>query len=451
MTGRSLRSGSLRTRVLVAVLGVLTVVLIGVVVVVLVLFTVQSDRSLAAVLAGRAQLAQQLARQGVQPTALINRVDGRSVRVTLRLADGTQLGSLRGGVDAPKKRTVILRGTGDLAGARLTLVPDTALLTGVRARLTKLLLFTGIGALVVTAALLVLVVRRALAPLDAMTRLARQITRGGRGRRLAPRRTDTELGRTATAFDEMLDALEGAETNARHAEASARRAAEQTRRFVADATHELRTPIAGLCAVADAVIAQPADTGKAERDRLHRLLAQESHRAADLVENLLDLAKLDAGVELNTEPVELTELVRGQLDRIRLLHPDVAISLRGAECTVDADRSRITQIVVNLLENAAQATDGHGLIEARTYGENRYVVLEIADSGPGVPLEQRERIFERLVRLDEARDRRSGGAGIGLAIARGFARAHGGEVSCEPPNTGTGALFRLTLPAAPLP
>ena len=95
---------------------------------------------------------------------------------------------------------------------------------------------------------MLLATRLALAPLDAMTALARSITRGDRGRRLAPPRTDTELGRAAAAFDDMLDALEGAE-------AAARAAAERTRRFVADAAHELRTPLAGVQAVAEAAMA----------------------------------------------------------------------------------------------------------------------------------------------------------------------------------------------------
>ena len=123
-------------------------------------------------------------------------------------------------------------------GSQLTLVADDQAVSAAQARLRRTLVLLGLGALVVAGVILLFTTRLALAPLDAMTALARSITSGDRGRRLAPRRTDTELGRTAAAFDDMLDELEGAE-------AAARAAADRTRRFVAAAAHELRPPLAG--------------------------------------------------------------------------------------------------------------------------------------------------------------------------------------------------------------
>jgi signal transduction histidine kinase len=254
----------------------------------------------------------------------------------------------------------------------------------------------------------------------------------------------------------MLDALEGTEAMARQsaeaariAEAAARASAERTKQFVADAAHELRTPIAGVAAVAEAVLQQPPDTEPAERERLHLLLIRESRRASQLVDDLLDLARIDAGVELHREPVALRALAQGQAERVRLLSPSLTVEVTGPELTVSADAARITQIVANLLDNARQATGPNGRITLRLAAAGPFAEILVIDSGHGVPAQERDRIFDRLVRLDAARDRRSGGSGLGLAIARGFARAHGGELSCEivPPGH-EGAVFRLLLPAS---
>lgn len=246
----ALRTVSLRRRVTWTALAVMGVVLVGVVLVVHALFGVVVTRGVNAVLADRAQLAQQLARQNVRPIVLIERVDARSVRARLTLTDGQVYGSLtpsRLADSRVTRRQVRLRSAGPLNGAVLTLAADSALLSGAQSRLLWVLVITGVGALLVTATVLLVGVRRALAPLDAMAALAGQIARGGRGGPLTPTRTDTELGRTAAAFDAMLDALEGAEATARASE-------ERTRRFVADAAHELRTPIAGIAAAAEAVL-----------------------------------------------------------------------------------------------------------------------------------------------------------------------------------------------------
>jgi signal transduction histidine kinase len=289
-------------------------------------------------------------------------------------------------------------------------------------------------------------VRLALRPLALMTRLARSIARGGRGWRLSPTRPDTELGQTAAAFDDMLDALEGAEHQARVAEAASRASEERTKRFVTDAAHELRTPIAGVQAAAEAVLQQSPDASQEERDRLHLLLVRESRRASRLVNDLLDLARIDAGVDLTMAQVDLRALADAQADRIRVLAPELTVRVDGPPLAVWADEARITQIVANLLDNARHATraDGHIGVWLRQVGG--FAELLVTDDGHGVPPGDRERIFDRLVRLDTARDRRFGGSGLGLPIARGFARAHGGDLSCEPPSEHIGAVFRLLLP-----
>ncbi|HEX4703463.1 MAG TPA: HAMP domain-containing sensor histidine kinase [Pseudonocardiaceae bacterium] len=445
-----LRTGSLRRRVTVLVMVLLAAILVGVVLVVSAVFAAETNRDLNAVLLDHERIAATLAKQRVTPQALINRVDSDSVRAGLVLVDGRTFGTLPNRADDPagtKHVSTTLTTPGMLNGARLTLVVSTSAIVQAQLQLRRVLLLVGLIALALTGIVLIVMIRLALAPLDVMTGLARSIARGGRGRRLSPTRPETELGRTAAAFDDMLDALEGAEHQARVAEAASRASEERTKKFVADAAHELRTPIAGVQAAAEAVLQQSPEAGQEERDRLHLLLVRESRRAGQLVNDLLDLARIDAGVELNTAQVDLRALADAQAERIRVLAPELTVWVDGPQVLVWVDEARITQIVANLLDNARHATrpDGHVGVWVRRGG--RFAELVVVDDGHGVPAADRERIFDRMVRLDSARDRVSGGSGLGLPIARGFARAHGGELTCEEPAPGdAGAVFRLVLP-----
>lgn len=427
MTG--VRAGSLRRRVTLTALGVLGVVLVAAGLAVHAVFTAQAERGLNALLAGRVQLAKQLARQNVPPANLVRRVDAQGLRVTLTLPSGTRLGEnpVRGS-DLRQVRAT-LAGPPRIAGARLVISADTALLSGATRTLRQVLFGAGAAALVLTALGLVFGMRLALAPLDAMTGLARAIAGGGRGRRLRPSRRDTELGRAASAFDDMLDALEASE--------------ERTRRFVADAAHELRTPIAGVRAAAEAVLALGPDADPAQRDRLQVLMVRESERAGRLVEDLLELARLDAGLVPARDPVDLAAIARAQADRVRLLAPDLTVEVRGdPHVWVTGDADRLTQVLGNLTDNARAAMGGDGALTLTVTRVGDRARLTVTDTGPGIPPEDRERVFDRLVRLDDAR--RAGGAGLGLPIARGIARAHGGELRCL--DHQGGAVFELMLP-----
>jgi signal transduction histidine kinase len=447
-----LRTGSLRRRVTLLVLVVLAVVVVGMVLVVDAVFAAETNRDLGAVLTDHERVAMVLARQRVGPQALMTRVDTDSVRARLVLADGRVYGSLPVRVPdqtSSRRATITLNSRGQLHGARLTLVAETSAIEQAQSQLRTVLLLVGLTAVVLTAVVLVVAVRMALSPLDVMTGLARSIARGGRGRRLSPTRPETELGRTAAAFDDMLDALEGAEHQARTAESASRASEERMRRFVADAAHELRTPIAGVQAVAEAVLQQSPDAAREDQERLQLLLVRESRRAGQLVNDLLDLARIDAGVELNAAEVDLRALADAQADRIRVLGPELTVRVSGPVVTVWADEARVTQIVANLLDNARHAGDPDGQVGVWLRPAGRLVELLVTDDGSGVPPADRERIFDRLVRLDDGRDRRFGGSGLGLPIARGFARAHGGDLTCEAPQAGApGAVFRLLLPAA---
>jgi two-component system OmpR family sensor kinase len=456
-----LHTVSLRRRVIVSGVLVISVVLLLLGVATDLLFAAQTRRDNDAALRERAQLAEQLAAQGVGPRELARRVAANGIAVRLTTPNGDQFGNATPPEDLPAERpraglyqlgdtTVLERRLSN--GASLMLVADGSAVTAAQARLRRLLVGTGLGGLVVATVALVLAVRLALAPLDAMTGLARSIARGDRGRRLTPSRTDTELGRTAAAFDSMLDALEGAEQQARRAESAARASEGRTRQFVADAAHELRTPIAGVQAAAEAVLQADPTGDLDERERMHLLLVREARRAGRLVEDLLVLARIDAGLELRRAPTDLVTLARAGADRTRLLAPQITVTVAGDSGVIAlADPERITQVLANLLDNARRHTPAGGRVTIQVQIRDGCAEVTVSDTGPGIRPSDRERIFDRLVRLDGARSVDGGGAGLGLAIARGIARAHGGDLRCVGGGT-RGAVFVLTLPlAAPPP
>ncbi|TSD99357.1 HAMP domain-containing histidine kinase [Skermania sp. ID1734] len=436
-------TGSLRRRVTIAAVSVFAVVLVAAVFAVGAAFTFITNSSMTSVLTDHVQLAEQLAAAHTSPTEFVSRLETHSVRCRLVLADGEVLGNLRlhpdEGGPTKTRRILLPSSDGELGDAQVTLEVDGRLLAGARARLVKVLLVVALIAVAVIALGIPVVVRYALAPLDAMTNLARSIARGRRGQRLIPARGDTEIGRTASAFDEMLDALEGAERHALEAQ-------EAMRRFIADAAHELRTPIAGISAATEAVLAQSGDDPQTQQ-RLLLVLGREAHRAGRLVEDLLDLARLDSGLPLQPEPTDLRELAAAQLERARLLRPDLTFVLDGPVVLVTADPARIGQAIANLVNNAADATPAGGSVTVTVRQLMGFAELAVADTGPGVDPADRERIFDRLVRLDTARGH-GAGAGLGLPIARGIARAHGGDLTCEPPPGQVGALFVLRLPTS---
>ncbi len=320
-------------------------------------------------------------------------------------------------------------------GTRVLLVADTSQIDDVRGNLRLIMLLSGLTVLVLAAVALLAAVAGALRPLDRLTAMAGRITAGDRGRRLRPDRAGTELGRAAGAFDAMLDALESAEARANEAAGRARAAEERTRRFLSDAAHELRTPLAGMQAVAEqmAAHAEPAD-------RRSTMLLRETARASRLVGDMLDLARIDGGVALAPAPADLAALADAEAERLRTLAPALTVVRTGTAAPATVDAGRVAQILANLGDNARRHTPPGGTITLDVAPGR----VTVTDTGPGVPADQRDRIFERLVRLDDARDRESGGAGLGLSIARGLAGAHGGTLTCVP--SPAGARFRLTLP-----
>jgi len=232
MTAEPLNTVSLRLRVTLAAVAVLSAMMILLGVAVDGVFAAQSNRNLDAVLSGRAQLARQLARAGVGPQAIVNRVETNAVQARLELGNGQVFGDeLAPGL---RSTTAVLKAPRRVDGAVLTLGVDASQAVAAQRTLRRVLIFASLVILGLSIAMISASMRLALRPLSAMAGLAQDIAGGHRGRRLSPSRTDTEIGRTAEAFDDMLDELEGAERRARRAE-------EQNRAFLADAAHELRT------------------------------------------------------------------------------------------------------------------------------------------------------------------------------------------------------------------
>ena len=457
----ALRTTSLRRRLSLLVLGLLAVLLVVLGVSVDLSLGAQLRSDLRGRLADRAEIAAGLVREGRSDQQVVQAITGDTVQALLETADGRQVGQLDAPAPPPGGPTAGPRAgpgtagppsaagqvvdTGDAYvlqeqlpdGARLTLVADQGPITDAVARLRLVLLVAAVVVLGLAALLVTGIVGVGLRPLGRMTGLARSITSGDRGRRLRPDRPDTELGRTAQAFDEMLDELEGAERQARRAE-------QGMRDLLSDAAHELRTPLASVQASVETVLR--TDPPRERREQLLAGVVRELSRSSRLVADLLDVARLDAGAGpvLVCRPSDLAELARRAAGRLPAGGPPVEVT--GSAPTVGVDPDRIGQVLDNLLRNAVRAAGPTGHVQVRVARDGAAVIVDVVDDGPGVPAAERERIFDRLVRLDTARHRH-GGAGLGLPIARGLARAHGGEVSCL--SAAAGARFRLRLPAGP--
>jgi heavy metal sensor kinase len=277
---------------------------------------------------------------------------------------------------------------------------------------------------------------RALNPIDAITRTAAQIGAEDLGRRLGLRGRD-ELARLAATFDGMLDRLE--------------RAFEQQRQFTADASHELRTPLAMLMSQIDIALERPRSTEQYQ-DTL-RSMREDVAELSRLVSELLMLARAEAGREpLAAEQLDLAELASGVASSMEPLASARNIHLVAQDCgdaPIVGDETRLMQLVVNLVDNAIKYTPPGGVVTVATRRESEWAIVEVADTGPGIRPEHRQRIFERFFRVDSARSR-SGGAGLGLAISRWIAEAHGGEIRVESGPRG-GTSFCVRLPGARVP
>src|ERR1700680_2072639 len=241
-----------------------------------------------------------------------------------------------------------------------------------------------LAALAVTALLLLRATTTALQPLTQVARTALRITSGDRSQRLRPARTDTELGGMAAAFDQMVDALEAAIARAEHAEAG-------MRTFLADASHELRTPIAALQATAETLLReQPA---RPERDAIEASLARDAARLGRLVDDLLGLAR--AETRHRFAPVDLNAVIRQSAGHAARRAPSTRMTLDlGQQSTIHGDADALSRLFRNLLDNALAAVPpAGGAVSISVQRTDEHIEALITDNGPGIPHAQRERIF----------------------------------------------------------
>ena len=281
-------------------------------------------------------------------------------------------------------------------------------------------------------------INRALSPVGRIAGSAERISSQNLGERLPVAQTGDELERLSTALNHMIGRLD--------------QAFQHSQRFVADASHELRTPLTVLQGELESLVQAPHLSDES-RERLGSAM-EEVERLSRIVEGLFAISRLDAG-EAAAEWVkfDLARLAASTADQMSLLSEDKSIKLdcsEAKEVWVEGDRARMKQVVVNLLDNAIKYTQPGGSIGLNVTSRENKAVLEVADNGIGIAPEALPRVFERFFRVDTARSREEGGAGLGLSIVRSICVAHHGRVEASS-TPGEGSIFRVELPLASTP
>jgi heavy metal sensor kinase len=275
--------------------------------------------------------------------------------------------------------------------------------------------------------------RRALAPVDRMTAEAGTITAAHLNRRLQVGKHGDELDRLALTLNGMIARLE--------------RSFEETRRFTADAAHELRTPLAVIHNAAEVALSSPHEAN--ENRRFFEDILEEEERLKRLTEQLLFLCREDAGLLPEVrQPVSLEMIVRQAAEPMGELASANGLTLTVGNlspCRVVGDPDGLRRLLFNLLDNAIKYTPEGGRVEVQCETQNGCADLIVTDTGIGIPSEHVPHIFERFYRVDPARSREAGGTGLGLSICRVIAESHGGTIRLES-NAGQGTRVVVTLP-----
>jgi two-component system OmpR family sensor kinase len=284
------------------------------------------------------------------------------------------------------------------------------------------------------------VIKVGLRPLATVEATAERIAEGDLTARLPDLKPNTEVGRLVNTLNMMLGRIE--ESFAARVESESK-----LRRFVADASHELRTPITAIRGFAE-LHRQGAVTGEEKTKELIGRIENESKRMGSLVEDLLLLARLDQSRQMKSEPVNLSKLVSDAVESARAAGPNHPVNFNQSDDEIYAlgDNDRIHQVVANLLANARTHTPVGTKIDVSVIQSEDGVRIRIADNGPGLSEKDQEQIFERFYRADPSRVRTDGeGTGLGLSIVDAVMRAHAGQVSVES-ELGKGATFTLFFP-----
>lgn len=282
--------------------------------------------------------------------------------------------------------------------------------------------------------------RRALAPVDALVRTARDVSGANLSTRLEKLHTGDELQRLSDTLNEMLDRIEASFS--------------RVTQFTADASHELRTPVSLIRTEAELALRRARSESEYRESLRHILL--ESERTTGLIEQLLSLARADSGREtLNLQPVALSTLLQGVADgwkQVAVIR-DLQFSANGldADIHVSGDEHLLHRLADVLLDNAFKYTAAKGAVSLSLDQRDEIAILTVKDTGIGIPSQEQDKIFERFYRVDKARTRAQGGNGLGLSIAQWIVSQHHGSIRVES-NPGEGATFRVELPkiAAPV-
>ncbi|GGI05013.1 HAMP domain-containing sensor histidine kinase [Egicoccus halophilus] len=397
---------SLRHRLVLFTLTIVAIVILASDIAMSLTLREELQGSMARALAARVALVEEL--DGIPGSELHEVLLRRSVPAVIDTPQGERLVSRPEVVADPGMSEVV-----ELEdGSRVEVLVRATGGDGALQRVRFAILAGSLVAVLTALVLLGVFAHRVLRPLDDMVETARAITRGRTGARLGPGDPRTEIGRLASAFDEMLDAQERALQTAREAEV-------RSRRFLADAAHQLRTPVAGLRAASEALLHSPSP---AEQDTLVGNLARESARTGRLLDALLRMAHLDRGEDPPRLDTDLVPLLSEEIERQRGLAPSLAIDLHAPDTlVVPLDANGLRESVANLLDNARRHARATIEVELRPSPDGAR--LRIRDDGPGLEPGTEEAVFDRFVSLDDR-----GGSGLGLAIARAYARAHDGDV-----------------------
>jgi two-component system OmpR family sensor kinase len=309
------------------------------------------------------------------------------------------------------------------------------------------LLEIAIGALAVAVALALTSwgVHLSLRPLNRVTRTAREVTAelspdgAGLDRRVPQGDPETEVGQLADSFNSLMGTVE--------TQFAARLENEQRmRQFLADASHELRTPLTSIRGYAELSRMRRSNGEPEQADTMERI-ESEGTRMSRLVDDLLLLARGDQGSPPQRELVDVSDLIEDAVQSARAMFPQRRIDVAAPpELQLVGDHDQLLRVLRNLITNAAVHTDPAGPIRVSAHAEGPEIVVRVVDSGPGLPPEQAQHVFERFWRADKARTRARGGSGLGLAIVAQIVGAHGGTVDFQSTVPG-GSTVTLRLPA----
>ncbi|PYS52950.1 MAG: hypothetical protein DMG13_14365 [Acidobacteria bacterium] len=278
-----------------------------------------------------------------------------------------------------------------------------------------------------------LLMRNALRPMDEIATTAERITSRNLNERLPVVPTGDEVERLSVSLNRMMERLEDA--------------FHHISRFSADAAHEIRTPLAIIRGELENAL-QASGLTADQRETIGSAL-EEAERLSRIVEQLLEMSRLEAGETLvERTRFDFAEMTRTTVDQMRLLAEEKNLQLRfetTKPVDIEGDPLRLKQIVVNLVDNAIKYTPSGGSVSVATFPKDGRVVLEVADTGIGIPKNATSQIFDRFYRVDKARSRQLGGTGLGLAIVKSICTAYNGAVTVTS-DEGKGAIFRVELP-----